>query len=68
MRPYATTALQASKPCAYGPASTKTTGTKPKHAALSSTLAKKEEDEWAAAFGGENDEELAPDAGVCVVN
>ena len=46
----------------------KTTGTKPKHAALSSTLAKKEEDEWAAAFGGENDEELAPDAGVCVVN
>ena len=39
------------KPCAYGPASSKKLiGTKPKHAARSSSAAKKDEDEWAAAF------------------
>lgn len=43
-------------------AKAKATGSKPKHAALTAQEAKKDEDEWAAAFSRDDEEEATPPA------
>lgn len=45
----------------------KATGSKPKHAALNKAAAQQDEDEWAAAFNGDNDEEEAQPPGHLVL-